>query len=397
VAVNRKPRPFNLDKRTLVQVCFLSLIDALEGHDYRVHVIGDRLSDELVVFFAGFPKITLENAELSNALSLERAVTLALESPGDEWVYFCEDDYLHVPRAFDRVEDLVTHRGEYLAYKPKPRYRRLRVDELERKPLFLHLPDYPDRYGAKYRRPAFIFRARDCHWRQVDRTTGSFLGQARDLRSYRDALFRFAASCDDGYLSRNLYGDWSFRGRGLCLSPLPALATHMHEGTMSPLRDWEAICTEFCQAGSSEEGRSGRCRTSFMGHFVTTRLVQLGSPALVPAHGLHAVLALHLLLRSRVRQRRAVRDSVAIARLEQDAVGRDPLDAVLQRQAQPDVPVLQPLGPDRNRSRARAIGSGVDSCPLKATSPSRVADRPARARRACASARDVRLEIGGVA
>lgn len=244
-AVHKTPRPFQLDKRSLVQICFLSLLDALEGHEYRIHVIGDRLSDELVGFFEAFAGVSLENRELSNALSLERAMSLALESEDEEWVYFCEDDYLHVPGAFDVIDDLVTNRHQYLGYRPRSRYMRRRVDLLEDAALFLFLPDYPDRYQAKRRQPSLVFQTQHCHWRQVDRTTGSFMGRAGDLRQYRDVLFRFAASCDDGYLSRKLYGGRSFRGRGLCVSPLPALATHMHEGTMSAFHDWGKICAGY--------------------------------------------------------------------------------------------------------------------------------------------------------
>ncbi len=240
VASNGKPRPFGLDKRTLVELCFLSLVRALDGFEHSIHVIGDRLSDELVGFFRGFG-VSLTNQELDNSRSLREAVRLAMAADDDDWVYFCEDDYLHEPECFTRVDDLIEHREEYLAYKPKPRWRRLRVDELERKPLCIFLPDYPHSYRPKTREPSFLFYSRHCHWRQVTSTTGSFLARADYLKRKRAALEHLAATTDDRALSRSLYGSFSFRGRALCVAPLPALASHMHEGTMSVLSDCERL------------------------------------------------------------------------------------------------------------------------------------------------------------
>jgi hypothetical protein len=240
LAYNGKPRPFGLDKRTLVQLCFLSLVRALEGVEHSIHVVGDRLSDELVDFFRSFG-VSLSNQELDNSRSLAEALRLALAVDDADWVYFCEDDYLHEPAAFACVDDLIEHRAEYLAYKPKPRWRRLRVDELECKPLCIFLPDYPHWYRARTRQPAFLFHSRFRHWRQVTTTTGSFIARADYLKRKRAALERFAATTDDRALSKSLYGSWSFRDRALCVAPLPGLASHMHEGTMSVFGDCERL------------------------------------------------------------------------------------------------------------------------------------------------------------
>jgi len=245
VAFNRKPRPFGLDKRTLVKLCFASLVEDLQGVPAQIHVIGDRLSDDLLGFFASYG-VSVSNQELDNFRSLAEAFRIALSADDDEWIYFCEDDYLHAPGWVSRLDDLLENSREYLEYKPKPRWRRLRVDELERKPLCVHLPDYPDLYKAKYRRSSFLFRSKHCHWRQVTTTTGSFIARADFLRSKRAALERFAATTNDREMSRALYGDWSFRGgRALCLSPIPGLATHMHEGTMSVGGDWEKLVERY--------------------------------------------------------------------------------------------------------------------------------------------------------
>lgn len=221
-------------------MCFLSLVDALEGLPHRIRVVGDRLSDETLDFFSRFP-VSLVNEELDNSRSMSRAIDFAMQSVDDEWVYFCEDDYLHVPFCFKYVDDLLESREEYLAYKPKPRWRRLRVDELEKKPLYLFLPDYPDKCRPKYRWPSFLFHSRYCHWRQVESTTGSFIGKADKLKKLEPVLRHFAERVDDGYLSRKLFARVSFWERGLCISPIPGLSSHMHEKTMSVFGDWAGL------------------------------------------------------------------------------------------------------------------------------------------------------------
>ena len=76
-------------------------------------------------------------------------------------------------------------------------------------------------------------------------TTFTFLMQAKDVKSKKRVLLKAAHRANDRYLSTKLYGkSFFFNNKLLCLSPMPAVATHMHEQTMSPLRDWEGIINE---------------------------------------------------------------------------------------------------------------------------------------------------------
>ena len=53
-AVNKNPRPFNLSKSELIKICFLSLIDSLQGIDHRIIVLGDKLSEDMINFFKSY-------------------------------------------------------------------------------------------------------------------------------------------------------------------------------------------------------------------------------------------------------------------------------------------------------------------------------------------------------
>jgi len=46
-------------------------------------------------------------------------------------------------------------------------------------------------------------------------------------------------------LSEKIYGRIIFNNKALCVSPIKGLSTHMTEGVMTPLIDWELVCKEY--------------------------------------------------------------------------------------------------------------------------------------------------------
>ena len=242
-SLHHAPRPFNLDKRSLIKVCFKSLYNAVKDYPHRITILGDRLSDEMQEFFRGYP-VTLLNEELGNDKSLRRQVELALEAPEDEWIYFVEDDYLHTSDAFKWIDDFIINRKSYMSTKRIARQLRFIHVRLDNRPLVIHTPDYPDRYKPKYLRFSLIFVSKYCHWRQVTNTTFTFMMQGKTVRKYKEILLRSSIGADDGYLSRKLFAGLRFGGKALCVSPIPGLSTHMHSEVMTPLVDWEKVIGE---------------------------------------------------------------------------------------------------------------------------------------------------------
>lgn len=244
LTVNGGRRPFGCDKPTLIRVCFSSLMESLHPVAHTVHVLGDRLSDEMMEFFTRYP-VTLSNGALGNDGSIRRSLQRAYERPDDEWVYLCEDDYLHVPDTFEVIEDLVDHRENVLRTQPA-NFRGLPPPseedvDLGRRPLVIHPPDYPDRYLPHKRRYSLLFLANRRHWRQISNTTFTFLAEAKTFRRFRTGFDRSATGANDGLLSRTIYGDTDFASRALCVSPIPGLASHMQGKLMSPFMDWETL------------------------------------------------------------------------------------------------------------------------------------------------------------
>lgn len=241
LAVNGAPRPFGFDKRTLVQVCFDSLHKALQAVPHTITVLGDKLSPEITHFFESFPDVHLLHGNFGNEASLRETFRLADAVPEDEWIYFCEDDYLHVPHAFECIRDLILNGpSRSMQYRPRIRSFASFINPA-RQDLVIFPPDYPDRYLGKNRRFSLLFHGDRWHWRQVSNTTFTLLLKGSTFRRYRQLLEKSAKGANDAHLSRRMFGRYHFLGRTLCLSPIPGLSTHMHQSTMTPVVDWESL------------------------------------------------------------------------------------------------------------------------------------------------------------
>ena len=241
-AVNKNPRPFDLDKASLIKICFLSLYESAQQIPHRFVVIGDKLSPAMMDFFAQY-KLELSNGDYGNDESIRETLRRARTLPENDWVYFCEDDYLHVPQAMKIIYNCILTKDEMLG-RERRLYNWASFLDLRSKDFVIHPADYPDRYKAKYRRFSLITHNADCHWRQVTDTTFTFLMKVATVKK-RSALLESAShKANDRLLSKRLYGKYYFGSKALCMSPVPGLATHMHLDTMSPLVDWKLIVDE---------------------------------------------------------------------------------------------------------------------------------------------------------
>lgn len=241
-AVNANPRPFDLDKTTLVKISFQSLLDSLQHIPHTIQVLGDKLSPGLRSFFLS-KNIELIEGDFGNDESIRQSLLLGARYGDDDWVYFCEDDYVHVPHAMTYVHNFLKDPSSFMDHA-KRLYTWSSFINLKNKELVIHPTDYPDRYSGKYRRFSLILHSDDCHWRQITDTTFTFLMRGKTLKQRLPFLLRCAKGANDRLLSRKLYGRFSFFGKVLALSPIPGLATHMHRDTMTPLVDWKSIVEE---------------------------------------------------------------------------------------------------------------------------------------------------------
>ena len=245
-SVHMGKRPFNLDKIQTIKVSFYSLYQALQREHYQFTIIGDGLSKELLEFFKLFKDVIIDNKKMGSAAkSLQAQIDLALDAPSDKWVYMCEDDYLHTPYAFQYISEFIENKAQYLQTSSKKKnYMNRIIGDLSDMPLIIHTPDYPDRYSPPWKRLSFIFLSKYCHWRQITNTTHTFLLQSSTIKKFEKYIKESAIGPSDSKLSAKVYGRIFFKNKALCVSPIKGLSTHMTEGVMTPLVDWEDICTD---------------------------------------------------------------------------------------------------------------------------------------------------------
>jgi len=245
-SVHKVKRPFNLNKLQTIKVSFYSMYQSLQGSQYQITIIGDDLSTELLDFFNKFNNVIVDNTNLGGAAkSLQKQINLALNVPDDEWVYICEDDYLHLPQAFKYISEFIENKEKYLKTSPKKKnYMNRIIGDLSIIPLIIHPPDYPDRYIPPWKRLSFIFLSKYCHWRQITNTTHTLLLQSSTIKKFEKHIKASSIGPSDSILSKKIYGRIFLKNKALCVSPIKGLSSHMHEGVMTPLVDWKEICQD---------------------------------------------------------------------------------------------------------------------------------------------------------
>ena len=245
-SVHNVKRPFDLNKLETIKVSFFSLYQSLKGSQYQFIIIGDDLSQELINFFGFFEDIVVHNAKMGSASkSLQKQIAMALDVPSDEWIYMCEDDYLHSPQAIKYISEFIENKEKYLKTSSKKKnYMNRIIGDLSNTPLIIHTPDYPDRYRPFWKRLSFIFLSKHCHWRQITNTTHTILLKSSTIKKFEKHIKASSIGPSDSKLSEKIYGRIFFNNKALCVSPVKGLSTHMTEGVMTPLVDWRTICQE---------------------------------------------------------------------------------------------------------------------------------------------------------
>ena len=240
-AVNQLPRPWGLSKRQTILLTLRSLVASLEAADieYGIYVVEDGISDALGDELSKCAEAIVSTDEQGVCGSLSKSYEVAQDFSDGDWVYFCEDDYLHRGVCMQYIDELLSGATEYL-------------QSYDRELLFIHPCDSPDRYCRPDPFTGLsddgysIFRSGLCHWREVPSATYTWLMRAEVLRRHA-ALFRDNIDHHARFGTGDQYwGEVVFqREDALCISPLPSLSTHLHEGVMSPLIDWKAEAARF--------------------------------------------------------------------------------------------------------------------------------------------------------
>ena len=179
---------------------------------FRIHVIWDGPDSPLLDYIKSSKPDGLMMVSENGTASINHQWPLADSLDGD-FLYFLEDDYLHVPEA-----DEIFFEGA------------------DKFPLFT-LYDHPDRYTRTDDITAgkdLLKITKSCHWRTAESTTSTW-ACSRELWPHISA---WAKQC--GCHDRLFFQELVRRGTRLW-TPIPGKATHSRSDFPSPMVDWENI------------------------------------------------------------------------------------------------------------------------------------------------------------
>jgi hypothetical protein len=197
--------------------CYLSLLGSMsfgDSESLRVFVDGEnpQWHTESIDTVHIEPRA---DSESGKSASFWTCYLSAIEQPEDDWVYFVEDDYLHLPSSLSKllhcIEDV--------------------------KPDLVSLYDHPDRYRDL---PVHnltngkndIFISRDHHWRTIPSTCMTFACSVRILKSEQEKFEKWKHV--DFELFPDLLGLKSGERKYLMVGAIPSLATHCQSGYIAP-------------------------------------------------------------------------------------------------------------------------------------------------------------------
>ncbi len=227
-----KPRWNGKFKLEILRKCYLSIQQGLDDRD-KIIIINDRTTQDTLDWMRDN---TQAQFQVKNITSLHEArqshpyptyhpvtansctdlmdflVALAETNP-DELIYVCEDDYLHLPEAITAMKSLFFHSNFSGFYAPY---------------------DYPDRYTIDTDKNAEVLIYTYGHIRSIPSATLTIAALGKTWLQFKYELLRAGVFADDSWTWK------AFKQVG-AFCPLPGHATHLQEGCITPMINWELI------------------------------------------------------------------------------------------------------------------------------------------------------------
>ena len=165
----------------------------------------------------------VSNNQISNMSNINQSLNIGKNC--EDLVYFVEDDYLHKTNA---IEEMI------LSYE--------RISSQLGKELIMCPTDYPYLYNKLDNTK--IILGNNTHWRSIDETLCTFLTSKKIINKYFN---KFISACEyEHYPFEKPFHD--IYKRELCISPMPALATHFTNINsiygLSPFINYEKLWKE---------------------------------------------------------------------------------------------------------------------------------------------------------
>ena len=256
--VSKDPLFFKEDKYRLARLSFLSFLKSAEGLRIKYFILLDGCPDSFEsIFTENVPSADIElirTSSIGNASTFRRQTEILSRQTDASLVYFAEDDYLYRPFVFGKMVSFFKN--------GKP------VD-------FITPYDHLDYYEhSLHRKKGEEIFFEELKWKTVASTCLSFLTTKENLTETLPVLLSYCSGNTDGsmwvtltrrfavidlikYLFTNKecyfilkkamkYSFWKFlSGKKYYLwCPVPAVATHLESGHISPGIDWNNVKDE---------------------------------------------------------------------------------------------------------------------------------------------------------
>lgn len=212
------------NQKTMILECLNSLFKSCSkaGKRIKISIVDDSGTEE----FRNELKELLQKYNLngeviginlkSNSGSIVFCLDL-LNKAKEDLFFICEDDYLFVENAMPFILD---------AYDEKI---------IGTNQFGIFPQDYIYAYEKLF--PSYIFTDKNCHWRSIVQTTGTFVITKKIFDKNKKLLYEFGKSAVDFKLMEL----WE---KVPAISPIPSLACHLNYDTLSPHVNWQSVMTK---------------------------------------------------------------------------------------------------------------------------------------------------------
>ena len=224
-----KPRWLDKYKKDIIRKCWKSLQPGLSIED-TIYIVNDRTTVDTLqwmketaacpVVVHDIPPLTeirknhpypnYHPVVVNDATPFTEFLVEIAEKHGDDLIYICEDDYLHIPIALSAMKWLFLETGYNGFYVPY---------------------DYPDRYTLDREKTAEIVLGKYGHLRTVPCSTYTMASIGNTFTYYKHDILQSGVFAQD---------NWTYKAfrQFNCYSPLPGHATHLQDNCITPSVNW---------------------------------------------------------------------------------------------------------------------------------------------------------------
>jgi len=190
-----------------------------------IDVIADNISDDTYNMICRYIKANnITKVSIGHgAGTFNLALDEALKLNDNQYVYFVENDYIHLSNSYNVLKEGLDFGAAYVS-----------------------LYDHPDKYldpsiggnpycqgGGEYTK---VYLTHSTHWKVTNSTTMTFASKVEYLREDEEILRKW--TCDTHPNDFQMFLDLNKQKSRNIISPMPAYATHGETQWLSPLVNW---------------------------------------------------------------------------------------------------------------------------------------------------------------